>query len=167
MRCAVRTLTDHRGRDLDVPLCHSADVWLEKRRVTTQVVVPTRDGNVALADLVRAAWEEATTRATLRAFRVARRAETPDAARVEDPVAADEDDQPLRVRIDPNVRVPGGTYVGFEDVEGYPNWDLREGDEVLAYEDEAGLEGPATVAHIFYESRLIYLNLDWTKIRVI
>jgi hypothetical protein len=67
-----------------------------------------------------------------------------------------------RVAIDPNVRVRGNqTYAGLEDVEGT----VAVGSHVEVYEPESGLTGPAEVTEVDHERRLIYLAVDWGKLR--
>lgn len=67
-----------------------------------------------------------------------------------------------RVAIDPNVRVRGNqTYAGLEDVQGT----VVAGSHVQVYEPESGLTGPAEVTEIDHERRLVYLAVDWGKLR--
>jgi hypothetical protein len=67
-----------------------------------------------------------------------------------------------RVAIDLNVRVHGNqTYAGLEDVTG----PLAIGSHVEVYEPETGLVGPAEVTEVDQERRLVYLAVDWGKLR--
>jgi hypothetical protein len=67
-----------------------------------------------------------------------------------------------RVMIDPNIRVRGNqTYAGVEDVEGT----VVAGSHVMVYERESGLTGPAEVTEVDSERQLVYLAVDWDKLR--
>lgn len=67
-----------------------------------------------------------------------------------------------RVAIDLNVRVRGNqTYAGFEDVTGV----VTPGGYVEVYEPETGVTGPAEVVEVDHEHQLVYLAVDWGKLR--
>jgi hypothetical protein len=66
-----------------------------------------------------------------------------------------------RIRIDPNVRVRGNqTFSTFDDCDRIP----AVGDQVTAYEDEDGIEGPAVCTGIDEDKRLVYLRVDWSAL---
>jgi len=73
-----------------------------------------------------------------------------------------------RISIDPNVRVSGNiTFSGFEDMrdpDGHPTglWPVT-GQYLVAFEEEAGLQGPAKVVHVEHDKRLVYLKVPWAK----
>ena len=70
-----------------------------------------------------------------------------------------------RLRIDPNVRLgKAATYVGFEDVLTVEV--PRCGETVQVVEPDSGLSGLASVARVDTERKLIYLNIDWSKLKV-
>jgi hypothetical protein len=67
-----------------------------------------------------------------------------------------------RVRIDLNVRVRGnGTYTGLEDVFG----PIAVGDIVEIFEPESSLAGPGRITDIDFETRLVYLTVEWASLR--
>lgn len=67
-----------------------------------------------------------------------------------------------RIAIDPNIRVRGNqTYAGLEDVEG----PIVVGGRVEVYERESGLTGPGEVVEVDRERRLVYLTVEWAKLR--
>ncbi|MHA7176941.1 hypothetical protein ACX80D_09815 [Arthrobacter sp. Sr24] len=67
------------------------------------------------------------------------------------------------VTIDPNVRVNGNkTYAAFEDVRG---GDAHINDHVRVQVDETDLVGNGVVSSLDWESRLVYLEVDWSSIR--
>lgn len=67
-----------------------------------------------------------------------------------------------RIAIDPNIRVRGNqTFAGIEDVEG----DVAAGSHVVVYERESGLTGPAEVTEVDRARGLVYLDVDWTRLR--
>jgi len=65
-----------------------------------------------------------------------------------------------RIRIDLNVRTATGTFAGFEDADLLP----FVGEHVIAFEEETGVEGPAIVEAVEVVSRLVYLQLDWSRL---
>lgn len=68
-----------------------------------------------------------------------------------------------RIAIDLNVRVRGNlTYSGYEDIEG----DLPLDGVVEVYEPETGVSGPGRVVEVDEESRLVYLEVDWTRLKL-
>lgn len=67
------------------------------------------------------------------------------------------------VTIDPNVRVSGDkTYAAFEDVRG---GNAHINDHVRVQVDETDLVGNGIVSSLDWESRLIYLKVDWSSIQ--
>jgi hypothetical protein len=73
----------------------------------------------------------------------------------------------VRVEIDLNVRIGRDlTYSGYEDIEGIDPAGLTRHTAVEAYERESGLHGPATVAGVDRERRLVYLSIDWSQLHL-
>lgn len=67
-----------------------------------------------------------------------------------------------RIEIDPNVRVRGnGTRAGFEDVYG----PIAVNMQVEVFEPESGLVGPGRVTEIDAVKRLVFLSVEWSKLR--
>lgn len=67
-----------------------------------------------------------------------------------------------RIAIDLNVRVRGNlTYSGFEDIEG----EIPLDGVVDVYEPESGVFGTGRVVEQDIEKRLVYLEVDWAKLR--
>lgn len=67
-----------------------------------------------------------------------------------------------RVAIDLNVRIRGNqTYAGLEDVTG----PLAIGSNVEVFEPETGLAGPAEVTEVDHDRQLVYLAVNWAKLR--
>jgi hypothetical protein len=68
----------------------------------------------------------------------------------------------VRIAVDLNVRVRGNqTYTSLDDADG----PVAPGDKVLAVEPETGIMADATVADVFEEHRLVYLDVDWHSFR--
>jgi hypothetical protein len=68
-----------------------------------------------------------------------------------------------RIAIDPNIRVRGNqTYAGIEDIEG----DVGAGSHVVVYEPESGLSGPGEVTEVDRDRGLVYIVVDWSKLRL-
>lgn len=65
------------------------------------------------------------------------------------------------VEIDLNVRIPNGTFAGFEDVRDGP---VEVGQVVHVVEPESGLHGGALVTSIDEERQLVYLSLAWNTL---
>lgn len=74
---------------------------------------------------------------------------------------------PPRVGIDLNVRIGRDlTYTGFGDIAG--GWTaamLPRFSTVDAFESESGVHGPAMVAGRDFDRRILYLIIDWTRLR--
>jgi hypothetical protein len=69
---------------------------------------------------------------------------------------------PVRVTVDPNVRVRGNqTFSGLEDADG----PLAAGDKVLAVWEETGRVTDAEVTDVDEDKRLVYLAVDWRGFR--
>lgn len=71
----------------------------------------------------------------------------------------------VRIEIDPNVRVRGNqTFTGLGDIHP-PGAPVAIGDDVIAFESEAGIAGPARVTDVDREKELIFLAVDWASMR--
>lgn len=69
---------------------------------------------------------------------------------------------PATALIDLNVRVRGGTFVGFEDITDGP---VAPGQRIVVCEPESGLRGEGMVGAVDWEADLVYIDLDWEGLR--